>query len=340
MSTETEQIKALYDRDRAAEALKRLSGPNGPRPAAAPGGKHQSVGSDAGTRMTAAPSEGSLGGENGSETVEAATHDKRPRAKGRAAEAELLDAYWGSYGDPSIRAAARSSEVVSGIETVIGTDDRSLVTATSSYPWRAIASLIITAPDGEQFIGTAWLVAPRLMLTAGHCVYMHDHGGWASSIEIIPGRNGSERPFGSCFALSYRSTNGWVDDHDREYDYAALLLPEDCRYGDQLGWFGRQVRSDAELANVTLNLSGYPGDKPTGTQWRHTKTIKSLSGRVITYEIDTFGGQSGAPVWLFIPGQGRFGVGIHTNGSLAGNSATRITADVEANIAAWVAEVP
>ena len=48
--------------------------------------------------------------------------------------------------------------------------------------------------------------------------------------------------------------------------------------------------------SAVLNMSGYPGDKGGSEQWFMSKTAKSVSERVITYEIDSMGGQSGAPV--------------------------------------------
>jgi glutamyl endopeptidase len=249
-----------------------------------------------------------------------------------------LDAYWGSYGTPVARALARSSNPV--MEVVIGPDDRIQITRTNEYPWRCICSLLITAADGTSWIGTGWLVAPRLLLTAGHCVYMHNQGGWASQIEVIPGRNGSDRPFGSCITSNLRSVVGWTNSRDRNYDYGAILLPENCRYGDQLGWFGYAVKNDGELNQLVTNLSGYPGDKPNGTQWFHSRTLKDVDSQVLTYETDTAGGQSGAPVWVRMQDGNRYGVGIHTNGDLAGNSATRINQEVYNNIVRWLAEVP
>ena len=189
-------------------------------------------------------------------------------------------------------------------------------------------------------MGTAWFVSPRLMLTAGHCVFISDRGGWVRQIEVIPGRRGREHPSGSCIATDFRSVRGWTEDRNRDFDYGAILLPEDCRLGEQLGWFGFEVRDDDEFDNLTINISGYPGDKPAGTQWFHANTVARVEDQVITYEIDTAGGQSGAPVWVFKPEVGRFGVGIHTNGSLAGNSAARITSDVFDNVMAWREEVP
>jgi V8-like Glu-specific endopeptidase len=46
------------------------------------------------------------------------------------------------------------------------------------------------------------------------------------------------------------------------------------------------------------------------------------------------GGQSGSPVWVKV-GNARYAVGIHTNGLVSGNSATRIVQPVFNNIQAW-----
>lgn len=248
-----------------------------------------------------------------------------------------LDAYWASFGTSLDRARARADDFT--IERIIGTDDRVQVTANENYPWRSICSLLLTAQDGTNWIGTGWLVSPRLVLTAGHCVYMHDEGGWASQIEVIPGRDGSERPFGSVIARDYRSVRGWTESRDRDYDYGAILLPPERRYGDELGWFGFTARDDDHLEGITLNLSGYPGDKP-GTQWFHSRTVKDVDERQITYEIDTMGGQSGAPVWEYTADGSRYGVAIHTWGTSVSNGATRITREVFDNIVAWVGLVP
>jgi V8-like Glu-specific endopeptidase len=219
-------------------------------------------------------------------------------------------------------------------EVVIGKDDRLRIHKTTAYPWRTICSLLITAKDGSGWRGTGWLVGPGTVMTAGHCVYMHGHGGWVRRIEVVPGRNGSKRPYGSCAATSFCSVKGWTNKKKRSHDYGAIILPSNCRYGNQLGWFGYANLGASSLSGLTVNLSGYPGDKPAGTQWWHARRIKWVTARTIVYNIDTAGGQSGSPVWRLKNGQ-RHAVGIHTNGSTSGNSATRITKPVFDNIKAW-----
>lgn len=219
-------------------------------------------------------------------------------------------------------------------EVIIGTDDRVRISPTTSFPWRAICALRITAADNTRWIGTGFLVSPRTVITAGHCVYMHAHGGWPKSVEVIPGLNDTLRPYGSCVGTSFRSVNGWVNDKKREYDYGAIILPRDCRPGDKTGVFGFAVKDNPYLLSSYLNLSGYPGDKGGNQQWFMARKAKSLAPRVIYYEIDTMGGQSGSPVWVKV-GNARYAVGIHTNGLVTGNSATRIVLPVFNNIQAW-----
>jgi V8-like Glu-specific endopeptidase len=362
-----EALRALYQQDVSAEALgPEEYGPDvaaeamflaGPESMEAAGiGQHaQTTNDDARAEFVEAesPEFGDLGApdgptihEVGTESAGAGDESAGPESAGAGDESAgpvtalgeeyLLDAWYAEYGDPITRAALRQPEVAAGImEVVIGDDDRRQVTQiTKSYPWRCICSLLITDNDGNKWIGTGWLIGPRTVITAGHCVYIHRRGGWVRSIEVIPGRDGSARPFGSCVATSFRSVTGWTENRDRNYDYAAILLPENCRYGDQLGWFGFANFTDATLAGFRVNLSGYPGDKPPGTQWFHSRKLKGINAQTLVYDIDTAGGQSGAPVWAFRNGQ-RHGVGIHTNGHVSGNSATRINAAVYQNLINW-----
>ncbi len=246
-----------------------------------------------------------------------------------ALDAQPKEAFFASYSELMPR-----NENIS--EVIIGTDDRVRINTTTVFPWRAICALRITAKDGTRWIGTGWLVSPRTVITAGHCVYMHDHGGWARNIEVIPGMNDAARPYGSGSSNNLRSVQGWTQSKNRDFDYGAIILPPNSRLGDRTGYFGYSVRNDAFLLSSTLNLSGYPGDKGGNQQWYMARRPRLVSSRVIYYDIDTMGGQSGAPVWIKI-GTTRYCVGIHTNGASSGNSATRIVTPVFNNIMAWKA---
>ncbi|CAH1002262.1 hypothetical protein LEM8419_03181 [Neolewinella maritima] len=243
----------------------------------------------------------------------------------------LPDAYFASY-DEEPPATSEAEAQVS--EVVIGTDNRIRINNTSAYPWRMTCSLRMRTRTGKNYIGTGWFIGPRTVMTAGHCVYMHNEGGWAQSITVMPGRNGSNMPYGAVVATHLRSVTGWTQNRDRNSDYGCIILPENHRLGARTGWFGFAYMGDASLKQKYLNLVGYPGDKPAGTMWYHSRRAKSLTSRTIVYDIDTAGGQSGSAVYHIKNGK-RYAVGIHTNGSSGGNSATRITRAVFNLMKSW-----
>jgi V8-like Glu-specific endopeptidase len=226
-----------------------------------------------------------------------------------------------------------------GAEAVIGFDNRIQITNTQDYPWRVHASLLVTARDGSRWIGTGWFIGPHTLATAGHVVYIKNSGvpgrdGWARSVQVMPGRNGSSLPYGSVTTSNLRTVHGWASNGDPEYDYGAIILPTDL--GSQTGWFGFGAYTDATLVGSSVNVSGYPGDKPSGTQWYHWNTVTSVGPRKVFYQVDTFGGQSGSAVYRIDNG-GRYGVAVHAYGGSASNSGTRITQQVFDNFVAWKA---
>lgn len=267
----------------------------------------------------------------------------REELQAQVDEERLVDAWYGTFPPEASGATILPSPrpVDLSAELVIGDDDRQRIAQTTEYPWRAICSLLITARSGRRFIGTGWLAGQRTVITAGHCVYLHNHGGWARQIEVIPGRNGTSntsRPFGSQTATLLRSVNGWTRRADRSFDYGAIVLPRTHSgappYGQRLGFFAFITADEATLRRERYNLAGYPGDKERGTLWWHARRLERVQPNTFTYNIDTAGGQSGAPIWRR-QGKERQVVGIHTNGFQSGNLATRINSRVFANLAEW-----
>ena len=226
------------------------------------------------------------------------------------------------------------NEAVATIEVIIGTDDRKRIENTMNDPWRRICALRITFPSGQTYRGTGFLIGARAVATAGHCVYLHNQGGWARKVEVIPGANGTLKYYGSAVSTTLRSVRGWVTSKKPESDYGCVVLPAGAFGGRNLGRFGfRALDSNALLAKTAV-LSGYPGDKPFAEMWGMRRRIKIVTAKTLVYEIDTVGGQSGAPVYVRHNGQ-RCVVGIHNYGNSTGNSATRITPAVAERLKKW-----
>jgi V8-like Glu-specific endopeptidase len=247
------------------------------------------------------------------------------------------------------RIAPAAAAAAPGLESVIGTDERVRVFDTNQYPYSAIAALEITAKDGTMYVGTGWFVSDTVVITAGHCVYVQDPThpsavGWVRSIRVIPGRNGrgpGSEPFGSVTATRFRSVAGWVNQGKAESDYGAIFLPPGSRPGGaQVGTFGLKVYPDAKLAPMNLSIAGYPADKKgpeSRTLWYDVRKAAQLTARQVFYDADTYGGQSGAPVFVEESGT-RYAVAIHAYGVSAqknSNSGTRITTEVFNRIQQW-----
>jgi glutamyl endopeptidase len=214
----------------------------------------------------------------------------------------------------------------SAIETVIPPDGRFRIFGTTSYPYRAIAH--ITSSIGGC---TGWLINRNTVVTAGHCLH---NGRWATNVRVYPGRNGSSAPYGFCTARRLYSVVGWTVSRNRDYDYGAIKL--NCTVGTRTGWFGFRWQS-ASLTGQPSYISGYPGDKPFGTQWRHNDRVRITQTRRLYYANDTFGGMSGSPVWNGNAGCNPCGIAIHAYGldGTGFNGGTRITQAVFNNLVAW-----
>lgn len=233
-----------------------------------------------------------------------------------------------------------------GLDSVIGPDGRTRVTTTTTYPYRAIAKLSIKYPGSSSTYGcTGWFISPRVLATAGHCVYDSSKGGWASSITAYPGKNGSSNPYGSSTGHRFFSVTGWTEDGNWNYDYGAIQL--NSALGDTVGWFGFRWQSSNTFSGQ-YTVTGYPCDKPSGTMWKMSDNpgIKGVNTYHLFYAIDTYGCQSGSPVYHYYSsscsagGVDSCGVAIHSYGTGQSpypqyNSGTRIREAVYNNLQSW-----
>jgi glutamyl endopeptidase len=246
--------------------------------------------------------------------------------------------------------AGKSGPIAPPFESVIGIDERVRILDTDLQPWRMICALRMRGPTGAGAIGTGWFIGPRTVLTAGHCVFSnHFFGGWASSIEIIPGllgagQDGDARPYGSVTSEQLSSVDRWTETEDADFDIGCIHLEE--RVGDQVGWFALAAMDPEELVGYLVNVCGYPADRGGGNEQYHASNrVLRVTERRLFYEVDTFGGQSGAPVWIHeSDGAPPVAVGIHAYGlggtpedlGIVANSAPRIIPEVLDKLKEWV----
>lgn len=220
--------------------------------------------------------------------------------------------------------------------SIIGADNRQLITNTTTYPWRAMTKLYVTYPNNKTYGCSGTLIAAKYVLTAGHCIYNKDRGGYAKKVEVIPGLNGTYKPYGSVHGTKLRTYTNYTNTKDKNYDIA--LVTVDKTIGNTTGWLGYAYYST--INGTTGHLAGYPGDKDGAKKlYYHYGPISSSTSMRVSYSIDTYDGQSGGGVYKIVNNKDRYVFAVHTHGTSPGvttNSGTRLDSKKTSDIKAWI----
>jgi V8-like Glu-specific endopeptidase len=220
-------------------------------------------------------------------------------------------------------------------ETVLSTrDGRVQVSETERWP-HCIHGKMSMEFNGREYGGSGILVGPHHFLTAGHCVYEPETSTLAENIRVYLALNGEAAPFNEALGVRVYLYPQWVESKNSDFDIALIVLNRSLGY--ETGWAGLLCLEDEELADQTVHVTGYPGDKGFKTMWTMDQRLGRVEREQLSYTIDTNGGQSGGAVWIKKWGTPHV-VGVHTSGGRSSNFGVRLSrSKIETITHQWIA---
>lgn len=233
---------------------------------------------------------------------------------------------------------------------VIGSDARVRVhprprnPSTRLFPFNSICYIERRGGRGFEAHGTGTLVAPRVVLTAGHVVA---YPGARAGLRITPGAafdaaqpamRSAGRPAAQVVGPgAFRRPAGYAA--TTRTDFAVVILPRP--FTRPARFMPLQARA-ASRSTILVTIAGFPGDKNgvrPGSMWRDSERIETVATAdgMLRHRVDTMPGNSGGPIWLLGAGDTRIQIGVHVgfDRGVGRNIGVRITNRVLAQIAAW-----
>lgn len=220
---------------------------------------------------------------------------------------------------------------------VIGADDRVRVENTLDTPYHMIGYLVSVFPQGQMTRGTGWLFGSKAVVTAAHCLYNTDFGGYATKVAFFPAYDNdcatTDMSYGYSGAETFQIPSSYVENPNVRIasDIGVIKLTDPL--GDTFGYFGAASFTEGSLTNQYVYTSGYPsqpkGWANTFDQWKTSGTIFDEAPYNMFFMFDLTEGASGSPIYQ--PKGGYTSLGVATGGGGSGsqlyNYGTRITSE-------------
>ena len=155
-----------------------------------------------------------------------------------------------AVGKPGYEAPGRPKEAPEGI--ISGAAGGNAVANPLAYPYSTCGKLFFTQ-GGQDFSGSAAVVQPNVLLTAGHCVF---NGGWSSNVTFFPSypKRAVGDPAREFFYSYIAAWTAWTNNGNRAYDYGMVWI--DNPPGNRVGWLG--ILWNASNSGRTWDAVGYP----------------------------------------------------------------------------------
>lgn len=225
---------------------------------------------------------------------------------------------------------------------VLGGDTRFQVNSNDySWTWWRVGQVMYDGWGGC----TGTIVGKNKVLTNSHCVYDFAAKTLMVPSHFSPGRNPSET-WGK-WGVDYVSFDYmYFASQSLDHDYAIMTMKADNAYfpsthiGDYMGYIPITSTTCYNLDSTYIKkrVVGYPADKPTGTMWNSGMCddwMYTCNSLAVYHQCDTYPGNSGSGVLMFLTDGTARVVGIHAYSLGSWNGGPAFNPSVVAKISTW-----
>lgn len=119
-----------------------------------------------------------------------------------------------------------STNAAASTRSIIGADNRTVITNTTSAPYRMVGKLRTTyVANGvkKTYGGTAFLISNSMIMTAAHCLYSKQYGN-PVKVTFTPGETGTKAPYGTVTVKKIVLSDNYKSNPTMANDYAVAIL--------------------------------------------------------------------------------------------------------------------
>ena len=201
--------------------------------------------------------------------------------------------------------------------------------ADREFPFRTVGRLFFLVPGGTATC-SGTVIAPRLVLTAGHCIHSGTGGsaGFYSDFIFVPAYRQASAPFGDWVATAWITSTAWASSRGKVPNVADFALIEFAdeggqRLGDVVGALPVAIKATSPNH---VHMLGYPTSLDGG-EILHvvaSSSSKKAPAKTIVYGSDMTPGSSGGP-WVMNLGDPAAGQGSGARNLIVGVTSYLVT---------------